>query len=907
MEPLSRIRSVLRNLLRKQDVESQLDAELRAYVDIAADDKTAAGMPSQEARRIALAEAGGIEQLKQSVRDRRSGISIELLWQDVRYGLRQLRRNPAFTLTVVITLGLGIGATTAIFSAVYALLLRPLPYHDARRLMFVSAITRDDPSVALQSADFVAARQATKSFAPLAAYYNTIGNLTGGQEPLRVTRAGVTWDFLSMLGVPPQLGRSFTASDDHAGAPPVILLSDRLWRSQFHADRAVLGKAVNLGGDLSSKPLTIIGVLPPHFSFPDPALEPDVYTPAALPPDTVLAVDKPSYRMQVIGRLRDGVTPEQAQTELLAFFQAHAHVYPAVIAALFSDRKFGVEPLQRHLTGDDRKPLAILLVSVIAVLLIACANVANLQLARAVVRQHETALRSALGASRARLIRQFLVESLLLASLSAALGLVIAIAVTSAVRHFGEQQLSAFHAHAAQHLSLPFGKLSVAVHVDGWVVAFTIALALATTLLFGLAPALEGVRTDLRHALQTAGLRITSGREQRLLRHTLLIAEIGLAVVLLTSAGLLVRSFVNVLRYESGFDPANTLTASTLLTDQQHRSPFSRLNFADSLLPRLQALPGVKAAALASALPLAGVDGTSIAFEGAPIPPPELRKGAPIISITPDYFHAVGTPLLRGRAFDTTDTPTSIRVAIVNREFAARYFAGDAVGKRFKMWDGPYTQPPITIAIVGIAENVRHNGLEQQVQPEFFVPEAQQPSDFLNIVLRTETDPAQLANSVRYAVLDVDRHQPVFNIQTMGQRVADIVAQRKLIMLLTASFAMLAVVLSAVGVYGVFTYSMSQRAHEMGIRLALGSSRAGLIRLVVLQAARLVALGGTLGLIAAFLLSKLLSSQLVGITPHDAVSFTLAWTLMTAIAILASTIPAANAARTNLLSVLHAE
>jgi predicted permease len=908
MQLWARLKSLSRNLLRRQEVERHLEDEVRAYADMIADEKIAAGISAQEARRTTLADLGGIEQIKQSVRDRRTGAQLELLWQDVRYALRQLRRNRAFTLTAVLTLGLGIGATTAIFSAVYALLLRPLPYPEAGRLMFITAKSPTFNTNPLLSQDFVAAQSTNKSFEQLAGYENWPQNLTGAGDALRVDRVGVTANLFPMLGVHPQLGRLITQKDDLPGGAPLLVLSDHLWRTHFHADPAIIGKSVSLDG----KQQTIIGVMPRSFSFPDLALEPDLYTAAGLSHDTSLAVTRVSYGVSTIARLRSGVSIEQAQAEMQTFFLARAHSAPPAFAHFFAGRRALVEPLLQHIAGDNRKPLFILLACVAAVLFIACANVANLQLARAVARRHETALRGALGASRRRLIRQFLVESFVLSALATALGVVIALIITALVRHTGSLDTSPSSSRITQMLQLPFGKLSTSIYVDGWVLAFTIGLALLTALLFGLAPAISGTHLDLRSALQSAAMRLTQGREQRVLRHGLLVVEVALAVVLLASAGLLIRSFVNVMRYDSGFDPSNTLTATTLLYSPRYTPPGEPTrDFIDRLLVRLKALPGVKAAAIASALPLQPPgSSTGISF-GPPgnVPPAAVQSVATIISITPDYFRTVGTTVMRGRAFTSNDVATAPAVAIVNQAFSRRYFRGDALGKRFNRFARSNGTTPVFIplSIVGIAEDIRHNGLEQPIEPEFYVPEAQILSGDVSIAVRSTADPTLLANAMRQAVLAVDPEQPLFDIQTMEQRVSSQVAQRRLIMLLIACFALLAVILSAVGVYGVFAYSVSQRTHEMGIRLALGASRRGLLGLIVAQAARLIAAGGILGIAGAFVLSRLLTSMLVGIKPHDAVSFSLAWILMTALALLASTIPASQAARTDLISVLHSE
>ena len=903
MQLWSRLKHLSRNLLRKQQVEDRLEDEVRAYANMLADEKIAAGIPALEARRTTLADLGGVEQVKQSVRDHRTGIGLELLWQDVRYALRQLARNRAFALTAVITLGLGIGATTAIFSAVYALLLRPLPYPNAGRLVFITAKSTAMNADALLSQDFVAAQSAVTSFEQIAGYKSQLQNLTGAGNPIRVTSSGVTANLFSLLGVVPQLGRLFTSEDDRPGGPPYVILSNRLWRTQFHADPQILGKSFVLDGEQH----VIIGVLPQHFVFPDLTLEPDLYRALGLPRDTDLSVAKISYGISTIALLRPRVSLRAAQAELQIFFLARAHGAPPPFTHFLAGRHADVEPLQRHIAGDNRALLLILLACVAAVLFIACANVANLQLARAVSRRHETALRGALGASRLRLVRQFLTESLVLASFAAALGLAIAAAVTALVRHSGTVDASQPASRMEQLLQLPFGKLSAGFQINAWVLLFTLGLAFVTTLLFGLVPAFTGTRLDLRTALQSAAMRLTQSPEQRILRHSLLVIEVALAVVLLTSAGLLVRSFINVMRYDSGFDPSNTLTGTTLLYSPRYTQPGQATrNFIGDLLGRLKALPNVRSAAIASSLPLQWVSSTAVTF-GPPMPPPPVaaRQSVSIISVTPEYFRAVGNPILQGRTFTPDDTATSPPVAIVNQAFANRYFDSNALGKQFNHFVD--TNRFAQTTIVGIAQDLRHNGLEQQVQPEFYLPESQAPSSDINIALRTTADTIPLANAMRRAVLAVDSQQPLFDIETMDQRLSSQVAQRRLLMLLIACFALLAVILSAVGVYGVLAYSVSQRTQEMGIRLALGASRSGLLGLIVAQAARLIVGGGILGVAGAFVLSKLLTSMLVGVKPHDALSFSLAWILMTAIALLASTIPASHAARTDLVSVLHSE
>jgi predicted permease len=898
--------SVLRNLFRGPQVEKRLDEELRAYIEMVTDERIAAGMSTAEARRSAMADFGGIEQVKQAVRNQRASTAAESVIQDICYGLRQLRRNPAFAWTAVITLGLGIGATTAIFSAVYALLIRPLPYPDTARLMEISDTDPKQGAYGgpLLSPDFVAAQSSLRSFESVAGSTDRGDeNLTGTGDPIRVKVVGITANFLPELHVTPGEGRNFLNNEDRMGGPAVVLLSHRLWQSKFGSDAKVIGRSITLEG----KAWTVVGVLPGHFIFPDVAIEPDLYISAGLDADTTLGPRSLVYMMHAIGRLRDGANMQQAQAELKLFAEARAKGYPAELGPWAKEREILAEPLHRYLTGDDRKPLLILLACVGAVLLIACANVANLQLARSVARQPEMALRGALGAGRLRLIRQFLVESLTLATMAAVLGLGIAVAVTWLIRRGGVLGEFSSTSHIAELLQVPFGKLSAAVDVNGWVLVFTAGLALLTTILFGLAPAIGVSRSDLRTALQGAARRISSSLQQRRLRGVLLMAEIGLAVVLLSGAGLLIRSFVNVLRSDSGYDPRHCLTAQMR---RNYPDPPEKLrSFVLQLRPRLQALPGVQAAAFASALPLQNIDAATAILPGdGPVPPPVEIQVSFAISVSPEYFRAAGTRVLKGRPFNDQDKADSALVAVVNQAFVRRYFKGDPLEKQVRTninTKGTYQFNRRTI--VGIVQDVRYNGAEGRVEPVIYLPMEQVPQANLNILLRTTVESDSLSSAVRKAVTDTDPEQPLFDIQTMVERTSQLVAQRRLMMLLIASFAGLALLLAGVGVYGVFSYWVSQRRQEMGIRLALGSSRSRLLRLIAMQAMRLILAGGFAGLAGAWFLDRLLASTLVGVKVHDPVSLSLAWALMTFVALLGSSLPATSASRTDVVSVLRSE
>ena len=813
-----------------------------------------------------------------------------------------MRRNPAFAWTAIITLALNVGATTAIFSAVYALLLRPLTYPGSDLLMFIYQHTTYDDMSALLNQDFIAAQSALRSFESVAGYLDYGDqNLTGVGAPMRVSAMRVTANFFPTLRVPPALGRNFLSSEDREDGPAAVILSHRLWQSRLNSDPAIIGRTITLAG----KAQTVVGVLPAYFIFPDPATEPDLYVPAGIDTDTSLQTTNVSvYTVLTIARIRDGVTLPQAQADLNLFEQNRVKGYAPFFVNWAEGRKILAQPLQRYLTGDDREPLLILLACVAAVLLIACVNVANLQLARTVTREPEMALRGALGAGRLRLIRQSLVENLTLSAIASVLGLAIAAAVTWLIRQSGARGEFSSGSPVADPLQAPFGKLSAAVEVNGWVLAFTAGLALLTTILFGLAPAVGSSRADLRTALQGAARSVSSRRQQRRLRSVLLAAEIGLAVLLLTGAGLLIRSFAHVVENGTGFDPRQCLTAKAQRNYSEE--PEKTKAFAQQLLPRLKALPGVNAVAIGSALPLERIyKQRGLAFGDGPPLPVGQRPEAYIISISPEYFAATGTSLLQGRAFTSADNAAAVPVAIVNQAFARKYFNGNALDKQFRINLGHGVFTPITA--VGIVQNVHYDGLEADIKPVIYLPFDQVPEDEVNMLLRTSVEPASQTAVMRKAVIDTDPTQPLFDVATMESRLSQSLAQRRLIMLLIAAFAMLAMMLAGEGVYGVFSYWVSHRRQELAIRLALGSSRRELSRFIVSQAMRLILAGSIMGIAGAWFLDRLLASMLVGIQVHDPVSLSLAWALMTLIALVGSYVPARNAARTNAISVLHSE
>jgi putative ABC transport system permease protein len=837
--------------------------------------------------------------VNQCIRNIRSGTHLELLWRDVRFGARQFWRKPLFTAAALVSLALGMGATTAIFAAVDSLLLRPLPFVDPDRLVYVANAGRG----AILAPDFNALRASVRGFASVGGFTaQSDANLTDLRDPYRATRVAVTANFFAMLGVRPQMRRGIAEDEDVPDGPSVVLISERIWRNQFGADLAMLGKSITMNGDRH----TVIGVLPRGFVFPDASIEPDIYVPAALQRSTER--NGPASGVVTIARLAQGMTRAQAQAEVEAFFEKRSRLYPMGFEA-WSREKISVAPLQERLTGDTRGPLSLLMACVICVLLVTCANVANLQLARAASRSHETAVREALGASRARLVRQFLVESLMLSATAASLGFVAVWQCTLFIEGSGPfAGRTIGNAGAAQVLDAIGGKYGSFIRMNGSVLLFALALAVITTLLFGTAPAIHASSRRSFGRLQANAGHATSGLAHRRFRNALLVLEVAASIALLSCAGLLIRSFANVMSYQSGFDPDQTLTAMIRLTGGRYANPSSVKRFVQDVLPRLRALPGVEAAALTNTLPLGTTFDMRFSLDGDPDPPFDPGHLVPGISVSPEYFRAVCTRVVRGRGFNADDRETSPRVLVVNRNFASRFLAGNALGRQVYVRDPESSQPRfLPTAIIGVVEDVPHDGLLQGVRPEVYLPMAQAPAWEMQIVLRSPADPLLLSSALSRAVAATDRNVPVADVQTMEERVGAAVARRKAIMALMSVFSGLAMVLSTIGVCGVFAYTVSQRTREMGIRMALGASRTALVRLIVMDAYTVINVGGTLGLIAAFVSGRFVDSMLVGVGQHDPVVILGAFGLMTTLAVLASVVPALRAFRIDLLSVLREE
>jgi predicted permease len=877
--------------------EAEIVEELSQHLEDRYEQSLASGATEEAARRAALQELKEGDLLGREVRRAERPAARETLtpgsparrsmfkdiWQDLRYGLRALRKRPGFTAVAVITLALGIGANTAIFSVVNTILLRPLPYKDPDRLVMVwedatkHGYPRDTPA----AANFVDWREQNKVFEGMAAVADQSFNLTGVGDPERLDGKRVSANLFGLLGVEPVLGRGFLPEEDAPGAGRVAVLSHGLWQRRFGADPAVVGRALDLNG----QSYTVVGVMPPAFQFPSPDVQ--LWVPIAFTQQQ--AASRGNHYLQVVARLKPGVGVEQAQAEMSTIASRLQQQYPEQN----TDLGAAVVPLHEQVVGDIRPALLILLGAVGFVLLVACANVANLLLARAAARQKEIALRVALGASRARLVRQFLTESLLLAALGGVVGLLLAL--------WGVNLLKAFVPDSISQVK--------AIAVDVKVLGFTLLVSLFTGFVFGLAPATQASNFNLSETLKEGGRdAISSGRGKRI-RSALVVAEVAVSLVLLVGAGLLINSFLRLRSVEPGFRADNLLTMGVVLPAQKYPDHARRAAFYDELLRRVEAVPGVKSAAVTNWIPLVKQgDSTSITVEGRPAPEPGKELIAVTRVVSPDYFKTMGIQLSRGRAFDASqDRADSPGAVVVSETAARRYWPGeDAVGKRLSI--GNPENPDDWLTVVGVANDVRQFQLDADPKPQMYLTYAQ--AGFFvprNLVVSTSVEPLSVAVAVRNAVWGIDRDQPVSNVRTMEDVLSDSIARQRFSMLLLGIFAAVALLLAAVGLYGVMTYAVAQRTREIGVRMALGAQAGDVLKLVVAHGLKLALAGVALGLVAAFVLTRLMSSLLFGVSPTDPATLATISLVLVAVALLASYIPARRATKVDPLIALRYE
>jgi putative ABC transport system permease protein len=795
---------------------------------------------------------------------------MDTLTQDLRYALRRLLRSPGFTLIAVLTLALGIGANSAIFSVVHGVLLRPLPFAEPDRLvMLYTGYPDDETRYPLSPPDFMSFHDDARAFSGVAAVSPSEETLTGRGEPERVPIAMVSRRFFEVMGVSPVLGRSFHEEESEPGANEVTVLGHAFWRQHFGADPRVIGQTLTLSGVQR----TVVGVLPPEFDFPDQRA---LYYPIAYDSrfNSTTAQARRGEFLTTVARLAPGVTVEQALTEARTINARLQQEFPQTNS---QNINLTLLPLREQLMGSVRAPLLILLGAVGLVLLIACANVANLLLARAAAREGEMAVRTALGAGRGRIVRQLLTESVLLGLAGGAAGLLLAV--------FGTHALLAARPEGIPRLE--------GVGVDATVVAFTMLIAVGTGLLFGLIPAVQATRSDLALRIREGGRGGLGGRASNRARRTLVVTEIALALMLVVGAGLLIRSFAQLTAVDPGFRTERLVSFGLSTPPSAYEDGAAVRQFYERLLERVASLPGVESAAAAANLPLAGTRNIlGFDIENREPPPPGFVQDAALTSVTPEYFSTLGIPLRRGRLLEGRDGVDAPEVVVVNEAFVRRYLPGeDPIGRRISLNGEEW------IEIVGVVGDAPQYGLDQDVRPAMFATLSQFTTRTLTVVARTAGDPLALAGAIRREVAALDPNLPVQRFTTGEQLVSASVAQPRFYMALLAIFAGVALLLAAVGIFGVMSYLVTQRTREIGVRMALGANPASVLRLVVGGALGLAGVGVAVGVLAALLGSRLLSGLLFGVGSLDPVTYVGAAAVLLAVAALASYLPARAATR----------
>jgi putative ABC transport system permease protein len=801
---------------------------------------------------------------------------MQTFWQDLRYGVRTLLKQPSFTLIAIVTLALGIGANTAIFSVVNAALLRPLPYKQAEQLVLVYTKTNTATRDSTAWPDLRDWQAQSRSFAALAAFVPQSVNLTGRTEPGRVVGGFVSADFFKLLSVEAAQGRAFLKGEDEKGAEPVAIVSYALWRDRFGADPKLLGQTLTLNNQL----FTVVGVTPDGFRAPYSDVE--VWLPIQYYPN--FSPDRKAANLDVLGRLNPGVTRAQAQTEMETIAARLAQQYPETN----QNRSVNITDLQALLVEGLKRSLLVLFGVVVCVLLIACANVANLMLSRVIARQQEFALRAALGASRARLVRQLLTEALLLSLMGGGLGLLLGV--------WGMDALAASSA-----VNLP---PLVEVKLDWMVFGFTLGATILTSLVFGLLPALRFSRLDLNDALKDGSRTAGAGRSSQRLRSALVVTQMALALVLMVGAGLMARSFLNMRGVEPGFDERNVLTLEYRVPRNKYPEPEQQWRFHEQVVARVQALPGVESAAVVGAIPYSGnVGGAGFTLPERATPPAGQEPRAQTNRVDANYFRTLKIPVLQGRVFTEQDQLKTAPVIVVNQTLVRRYWPNEnPLGKQVHL-----LSPDVTASVIGVVGDVRHYSLDEPDLPQIYVAYAQQPHIFASLAVRTAGDPLSLANAVREAIWSVDKEQPVWKVRTLEWLLQRSLGPQRFLLQLLGTFSALALLLASVGIYGVLSYAVTQRTREIGIRAALGATGADILRLVLKQGVKLSLLGLSLGLLAALPLTRLMKGMLFGVNTTDPLTFAGIALLLALVALMACWIPARRATKVDPLVALRCE
>jgi predicted permease len=882
--------TLFRNLFSRKAVERDLDQEVRSYVELLTEEKIKAGMSPDDARRAARLEAGTVEQIKDEVRDVRKGSFLDSAWQDIRYGVRLLRRSPGFTTLAVLTIGLGIGANSAIFSVINGVVRKPLPYPDSDRLMFITSQfpTLNFNKFWVSPPEYFDFKEHTKAFAHVGAYATGAMNLSEGDRPERVNAAFVTANMFDVLGVRPARGSVFTEEQDRPGADPVVLLSHELWARAFGADPSIVGKTVMIQG----LQRTVLGVMPPGFDLHDAKAQ--LWIPLGLNPAN--RQNRGSHGLYLVGRLASDVTAAQANSELQGMLKQWREWIPQGHVPNDSTHRVQMAPLRDEVVGNVRRALWVLQGAVALVLLIACANVANLLLARAESRHKEFAVRTALGAGKARILRQFMAEGTVLSLLGAALGLALAF--------WGLKALLAANPESVPRAS--------EITLDPVVLAFTVGVALLTGLVFGLAPLLHMGEQAVSLSIKEGGMRATSGAGRNRVRRGLVVAEIALAVMLVIGAGLLIRTFRNLTSVDAGFDVENRVTFGLVLPQATHPDSQRVVQVITELTRKLDELPGVeRVAAMQGLPPQRQVNANDTNFEGySPGPGDPPANVDYYQTVTQGYFETMGIEIAKGRAFEAGDAIGS-PVVIINEALAKRFYQDkDPIGRRVSPFFGPNT-PMFTI--IGVARDVKQGGLEAPAGTELYFNFEKGPRLVgfaprqMNIVLEASRPLSSLMPAIRDAVVAIDPGLPIVRLRTMEDVIGASLTRQRFLSLLLGIFAGVALLLAAIGTYGVLSYMVSERHREIGIRMALGAGNSQVVGLVLRQGITIAGIGIAVGVAGALALSRITQSLLYGVDPADPATFGTVVAVIAVVATAACLIPMRRATRVDPLTAIRAD
>src|SRR5215469_2083307 len=834
----------LRVLTHPRGADKDVADEVRQFLEEAAAQSVARGLSHEEAHRAARLEVGNMDAVREQIREDGWENLLESFFADLRFGLHMLPRNPGFTAVAVVTLALGMGGTTTLFSVVNSVLLRPLPYQNSRRLLRIEETHPRSSSIAVTYATFLDLQRQARTIENASAYREWIFNVTGRAEPAQISGALVSGNFFASLGGTPMLGRTILPEDDQPGANnQVVILGYALWRSRFGADPNILGQTLMV----NAEPYSVLGVMPPGFAFPNQS---EMWCP--LVPGGGFHDNRRAHLLTVLADVARGKSNGEVSGELTAFRKRVEERNPGLDDPGLS---LAAIPLQRSLTAPVRPALVILFFAVGLLLVIACANVANLLLARAAARSKEIAVRLALGAGRARLVTLFLTESVFVSLLGGTLGLLFAQAGLGFMRTLNSEALPRF----------------AEIQLDWRVFAFASVISVLSGLLFGLAPALSGSKLDLNAPLKESHSEV-SGTSRRISSDLLTVLQFGLAMILLSGAGLLGSSLLRVLRVHPGFNPERLLTLQVFLSPVKYPEGDSKSGTTlHEMLESIRTLPGVRSAGVVNCLPITGGVGTDFVIEGRPAPRIGDEPGADIRIADYKYFSTMGIPLLRGRVFTEHDDHAAARVVVINETMARTFWPEqNPLGQRITMKDWG---PPLTAQIIGVVGDVKANGLDEPVGPMIYWSYYQFGTVFNRIVVRAEDDPLRLVSAVKSRIWSVDKDQPVSQIATMDEILSQSLERRRLYLVLLGVFACLALLLAATGIYGVVSYSVTCRTREMGIRVALGAERLDVLGLILLQAAKLALTGELFGILVALAVTRLVSSMLFGVSAADPLIF----------------------------------